>query len=94
MKILTQEFKALLIGAKSKPSDEFTVLGKVYPLFTSNDEMVIYTSRSATDGYTVLLRRQEDYNYRLVFKAASGELISLKEVRANRWFDFAITLLS
>jgi len=85
---------ALLKNKVNENYEAFTVLGKAYPLFTSNSEMAIFTSRSAADGYTVLLRRQENYNYKLVFKTTGAELTSSKDIEANRWFDFAVTLSS
>ena len=83
---------ASLKNKVDKNRDAFTVLGKVYPLFTSGSEMVIYTSQSTIDGYTVLLRKGEGNNFRLIFSSANGELKSSTDVEANRWFDFAVVI--
>jgi hypothetical protein len=71
--------------------DNFTVIGKVYPVFTANSEMCIYSSVDNDAGYELLLRKLENYNYKLVFASADTSLESTAEIKANRWFDFAVT---
>lgn len=72
--------------------ENFTVMGKIYPNFTSNTEMCIYSSiNEAGEGYELFLRKLENHKYKLVFAGKEVELSSTKEIDATRWFDFAVT---
>jgi hypothetical protein len=71
--------------------DAYSLVGKIFPNFTTKNEMVIYSSAQGDNGFTLSLIRQVNYNYLLVFSSAGKTLISTKEVTAQKWLDFAFT---
>ncbi len=77
-----------------KNLSSYTILGKIYPFYNNKVNMCVYYNAKddKTGGFQILLHKNGNNNFNLVFSAGTTSITSAHEIETDYWFDFAVTI--